>query len=156
MCHSVGVNKLLRSVRPRLWSIFHILNFLNFLPTLCHSIDTGPGMDTPWPETTLTNWPLMSQRDGVLASDWLTWVRETECLPLIGWHQGCIYTPEQETMGAALQQQNRQCIIISLEELSLEEKVNVLVLDGVYQNLEPIDINSLYLHKTAVKCNNIR
>ena len=59
-------------------------------------------------------------------------------------------------MGAALQQQNRQCIIISLEELSLEEKVNVLVLDGVYQNLEPIDINSLYLHKTAVKCNNIR
>ena len=59
-------------------------------------------------------------------------------------------------MGAALQQQNRQCIIISLEELSLEEKVNVLVLDGVYRNLEPIDINSLYLHKTAVKCNNIR
>ena len=31
-------------------------------------------------------------------------------------------------MGASLQQQNRQCIIISLEELSLEEKVNVLVL----------------------------
>ena len=27
---------------PRLWSIFHILNFLNFLSTLCHSIDTGP------------------------------------------------------------------------------------------------------------------